>query len=209
MFLWRGVASQIQCHHKTFLSYLRTSKTENNQWEKTLGFKITTTPVFLRSLHTTGKHARKTGGSLYFIERNSFWRWLLEACWPSDLFHLVYHHPWLKSHVANPAVLLWWKNWVINHCQSYHSSGNSDFSISGHWRITQAQSWLLASLHFKYQHNDSAIMAGLTPGKALPAAFQKEATRIKTALLQRYQRVLTYWTLQKPLKSVNSLVTLC
>lgn len=45
---------------------------------------------------------------------------------------------------------------------------------------------LLASLHFKYQHNDSAIMAGLTPGKAVPAAFQKEATRIKTALLQRY-----------------------
>lgn len=98
-------------------------------------------PVFLRSLLTTGYPARKICSSLYFNERNSFWRWLLKACWPCDLFHLVYHCPWLKSHVANPAMLLCWKNGMINHCQSCHSSGNWDFSISGHWRITQAHSW--------------------------------------------------------------------
>lgn len=144
-FCGEGLHSQIQCHHKAFLSYLITSKTENNQWGKERHWDSKWPQP--GSLDTTGQHTRKTGSRLYFIERNYFRRWLLEACWPSDLFHLVYHHPWLKSHVASPAVLLWWKNWVINRCQSHHSSGNSDFSISGHWRTTQAQSWPTPSLN--------------------------------------------------------------
>lgn len=150
--------------------------------EKTRGFKMTTPPVFLRSAQVSipGKLAAIYTSLKGILFGDDCWK-LADLLISSILFIII--HDW--SHVANPAVLLWWKNWVINHCQSYHSSANSDFSISGHWRITEAQSSSPSvSLHFKYQHIDSAIMAGLTPVRALPAVFQKEATRIKTALLK-------------------------
>lgn len=82
------------------------------------------------------------------------------------------------SHVAKPAMLLCWKNWVINSCQSCHFSGNGDCSIFGHWRITQAHSWLALMVPLLYKSTKWHHSYG-TNGNSWWRC-KKEATRIKS-----------------------------
>lgn len=158
MFLYAWVL-----HHKdiiinnTFFFYLMALIIENNKRERRRDWDSKWPQASVPEVSAYHRFARQENLQLSRNE-SSFWRWLVKACWPSDLFHLVYHHPWLKSHVANPAMLLCWKNWVINCWQSCHSSGNWDRSISGHQRTAQAQSWPALSVPLlyistKWQHN--------------------------------------------------------
>lgn len=79
--------------HPFYISWLNELEVTSGKEEVTMGFKITTRQC-LRSLLTTGLHARKIYSILYFNERSTFgddwWK-------PADLldpFHSVYH---LKS----------------------------------------------------------------------------------------------------------------
>lgn len=131
--------------HLLCSSWLKELEITNRKGEVTMGFKITTSQC-LRSLLTTDLHARRIYSRLYFNEKNTFgddWWKPVDFLAPSILFII-----W--SHVAKPAMLLCWKNWVINYCQSHHFSGNWG-SIFGHWRITQIHSWPALSVPLLYE----------------------------------------------------------
>lgn len=137
--------------HSCYIWWLQKLQVTNGKGEDTVGFKMTTSHcsscLCLPQVSMPGKSPAAYTLMKEIIFGDDRWK-PADLLISSILFIII--HDWKVANVANPAMLLCWKNGVINRCQNWHSSGNWDFSISGHWRITQAHSWPALSVSSLY-----------------------------------------------------------
>lgn len=181
--------------HSFYVWWLQKLKITNGKGEDTVGLKMTTSQCFwglcLPQVSMPGKSA-----AVYTLMKGILFG---DDCWKaadlviSSILFIIIHDQKVMM-----LIQLCWKKWVINCCQSCHSSGKWDFSISGYWRITQAHSWpalsvSLLDISAQWQRNYGRTDSWQeTLGSTSKRSYQNKDSQIpkSTYLLSNFTEVI-------------------